>query len=163
MKANYPYTTTIKNKRGASKIPHGGILRARAGSLWHKIAGASITGEASLDQWEWTRLKTWLIVNYNYRYSASSPRLVPSPRFGCWPVWPWSGPGWSGVSTKPSRTGSVGNRNRRRDLIYFHSFVFFLPHSTSLKRRLLSRKAFLEKSFTLLIIKILKQTCRQRN
>ena len=53
MEANYPYA--IKTQRGASKTPpNGGILLegaldARAGSLWHKTAGASITREA-LDQ-----------------------------------------------------------------------------------------------------------------
>ena len=40
---------------------------------------------------------------------------MPSLRFGSWPVSVWRGPGWSGVSTKPNHTGSVGNRNNWKE------------------------------------------------
>ena len=93
MEAYYPYA--IKNQREARKIlPNGGILKvrkplgaldARAGFLWHKIAGVANTQSSSL------RWRTLIAGDMDkLRRNADAAHLLSGLTTG------WGGVGWFG-------------------------------------------------------------------
>ena len=75
-----------------SKAPNRGLWMRRAGSLWHKSAGASNTLKLStneswvsleLDQWEWRTL-SWTVCSTIWPTVCNQQSAVKSARLGHW-------------------------------------------------------------------------------